>query len=617
MVFSPLSLRKRFIYKGKRITIKLIYNIQNMAQVFKTTDYTIGKLIDDIEIGDIALPHIQRPFVWYKKISKVRDLFDSIYRGYPIGYLLFWENANRSDYKNIGFEEKKRKIPRFLIIDGQQRLTALFAVMKNQEVLTPDYEQKKIKIAFKPIDVTFKVGDAATDRDPEYIADLSSLWSGEGDFAIISSFINQLKEKREISKDEEKTISANIQSLININKYPLTALEIAPNLEEEIVSDIFVRINSQGVNLTQADFILTLLSVYWEEGRKEIEQFCIDSRKIPGKETHFSSFNYLIKPDPDDMLRVLVGLTFHRAKMKDIYSIIRGRNMETGEFSEELRTQQFDKLKSNLPTILDNTNWQSFLKILIGGGYKDEELISSKSAVLYSYILYLVGKQNFNTNNHELQRIIGRWFVMASLTGRYSSSPETAFEKDLNRIREFNHDGFISGLEKIIGEKLTNDFWDITLVGQMETSSARSPEANAFYAALNKLGSSVLFSRKFVGDLYDPSLKIKKKRLEKHHIFPRNYLISKYGFDKNKDKAKINQIANFTFLEFEDNIEISDEKPSEYFVMVKKRFSDNEVKEMLNQHAIPENFYQLEYDDFLQERRKLMTGIIKKAFNKI
>jgi len=588
-----------------------------MAQVFKTTDYTIAKLIDDIEIGDIALPDIQRPFVWYKKISKVRDLFDSIYRGYPIGYLLFWENANRSDYKNIGFEEKKRKIPRFLIIDGQQRLTALFAVMKNQEVLTPDYERKNIKIAFKPLDSTFKVGDAATDRDPEYIADLSSLWSGEGDFAIISSFIANLKEKREISKDEEKTISSNIQSLININKYPLTALEIAPNLEEEIVSDIFVRINSQGVSLTQADFILTLLSVYWEEGRKEIEQFCIDSRKIPEKETRFSPFNYLIKPDPDDMLRVLVGLTFHRAKMKDVYSIIRGRDMETGEFSEELRTQQFDKLKLNLPTILDNTNWQGFLKVLIGGGYKDEELISSKSAVLYSYIIYLIGKQNFNTQNHELQRIIGRWFVMSSLTGRYSSSPETAFEKDLNRIKEFNPDGFISGLEKIIGENLTNDFWDITLVGQMETSSARSPEANAFYAALNKLGSPVLFSRKLVGDLYDPSLKIKKKRLEKHHIFPRNYLISKYGFDKNKDKAKINQIANLTFLEFEDNIEISDDKPSEYFAMVQKRFGENEIKEMLAQHAIPENFYQLEYDDFLQKRRRLMTGIIKKAFNKI
>ena len=151
----------------------------------------------------------------------------------------------------------------------------------------------------------------------------------------------------------------------------------------------------------------------------------------------------------------------------------------------------------------------------------------------------------------------------------------------------------------------------------METSSARSPEANAFYASLNKLGSPVLFSRKLVGDLYDPSLKIKKKRLEKHHIFPRNYLISKYGFDKNKDKAKINQIANLTFLEFEDNIEISDDKPSEYFAMVQKRFGENEIQKMLAQHAIPENFYKFEYDEFLQKRRKLMAGIIRKGFNKI
>lgn len=588
-----------------------------MAQVFKTTDYTIGKLIDDIEIGDIALPDIQRPFVWYRKISKVRDLFDSIYRGYPIGYLLFWENANRSDYKNIGFDEKKRKIPRFLIIDGQQRLTALFAVIKNLEVLTPDYDKKHIKIAFKPMDGTFKVGDAATDRDPEFISNIATLWSGEGDFSIITTYLAKLKENREISKEEEKIISTNIQSLINILKYPLTALEVTAELPEEVVSDIFVRINSQGVNLTQADFILTLLSVYWEEGRKEIEQFAIDSRKVPDKNTRYSSFNYLIKPDPDDMLRILIGLSFQRAKMRDVYSIIRGRNIETGEFSKELRETQFTKLKEHLPNVLDNTNWQSFLKILIGCGYKDEELISSKNAVLYSYILYLIGKINFQANNFELQRIIGRWFVMTSITGRYSSSPETAFEKDLNKIKDFDQNSFISGLEKIIADSLTNDFWEVSLVGQMETSSARSPEANAFYAALNKLGSPILFSHKLVGDLYDPSLKLKKKRLEKHHIFPRNYLITKYGFDKNKDKAKINQIANLTFLEFEDNIEISDANPQEYFNLVKKRFNESDLASMLAQHAIPENFYELEYDEFLQKRRKLMAGVIRKAFNKI
>lgn len=202
-------------------------------------------------------------------------------------------------------------------------MTALFAVMKNQEVLTADYEKKRIKIAFRPVDATFMVGDAATDKDPEYIANVSELWSGEGDYAIISGFISRLREKREVEKEEEKTISANIQALINIKTYPITALEIGAGTEEDVVADIFVRINSGGVKLNQADFILTLLSVYWQEGRKELEQFCIDAKKVPDRDARFSSFNHLIKPDPNDVLRVLIGATFNRAKMKDVYSIVR------------------------------------------------------------------------------------------------------------------------------------------------------------------------------------------------------------------------------------------------------------------------------------------------------
>jgi hypothetical protein len=588
-----------------------------MAQVFKTTDYDIGRLVNDIEIGDIALPDIQRPFVWYKKIKKVRDLLDSIYKGYPIGYLLFWENANRSDYKNIGFDEKKRKIPRFLIIDGQQRLTALFAVLRDQEIMTPDFEKKKIKIAFKPIDAVFQVGDAATDRDPEYIPNISVLWSGEGDYFIINKFLSSLKEKRELTKEEEKTISSNIQSLINIVKYPLTALEVSPNIDEETVSDIFVRINSQGVSLTQADFILTLLSVFWEDGRKEIEQFCMDSRKTPDQKTKYSSFNHLIKPDPDDILRTLVALTFKRAKMRDVYSVLRGRDSNTDDYSEDLREKQFNLLRNNLPKVIDNTNWQSFLKILIGIGYKNEELISSKNALLFSYVIYLVSKEELNIENNELQRIIAKWFSMSSLTGRYSSSPETAFEADLNKIKDLKNGDFVAGLGKVIGDNLTNDFWNISLINDLESSSARSPMSNAYFAALNFLGAPVLFSKKMVSDLYDPTIKTRKKRLEKHHIFPKNYLVEKCGFDKEKDRTKINQIANLTFLEFEDNIKISDMSPMDYFTTLKKRFSQEEINQMLEFHALPNNFYNLGYEDFLTERRKRMSGIIKKAFYKI
>lgn len=394
-------------------------------------------------------------------------------------------------------------------------------------------------------------------------------------------------------------------------------MEVSPDVEEEVVSEIFVRINSEGVTLTQADFILTLLSVFWEDGRKEIKQFCVDSRKTPDNNTRYSSFNHIIKPDPDDVLRVLVALTFNRAKMKDVYSVLRGKNLETEEFSEELRLGQFEKLKADLPIVVDNTNWQSFLKVLIGIGYKDEELISSKNAVLFSYAIYLLGRSRLGIESHEIQKIVAKWFLMSSLTGRYSSSPETIFESDLNRIKEFNKDNFISGLEKIISDNLTTDFWNITLINELKTSSARSPIGNAYYATLNMLGTPVLFSKKLVGHLFDPSVKTRKKRLEKHHIFPRNFLVEKYGFDKNKDKAKINQTANLTFLEFEDNIKVSDLSPKEYFPLLSKRFSGEELKTMLEYHALPEKFYELSYEDFLTERRKLMAEVIKKAFYKM
>ena len=176
---------------------------------------------------------------------------------------------------------------------------------------------------------------------------------------------------------------------------------------------------------------------------------------------------------------------------------------------------------------------------------------------------------------------------------------------------------FIAELDKIIGDNLTNDFWNITLVNALETSSAQSPVGNAYYEVLNMIGAPVLFSKKLVGDLFDPSVKVRKKRLEKHHIFPRNYLIEHYGYEKNKDKTKINQVANLTFLEFEDNIEISDLSPREYFSIISKRFTPNELQSMLEYHALPENFYEMDYDAFLPVRRKRMAEIIKKAFERV
>src|SRR5690606_28866738 len=124
--------------------------------------------------------------------------------------------------------------------------------------------------------------------------------------------------------------------------FPFTTLSLASTISEEQVSEVFVRINSEGKKLNQADFILTLMSVFWDEGRRELEEFCRNARK-PAKGP--SPFNHFIQPDPDQLLRVGVGLGFRRARLQYVYSILRGKDLETEQFSEARREAQFDILK--------------------------------------------------------------------------------------------------------------------------------------------------------------------------------------------------------------------------------------------------------------------------------
>jgi uncharacterized protein with ParB-like and HNH nuclease domain len=229
--------------------------------VFKQVNYDLNSLVEYVELGEIGLPDIQRPFVW--KNAKVRDLFDSMYRGYPVGYLLFWQNEFSDDAGVIG-TDTKQKPPRLLIVDGQQRLTSLYAVVKRIPVVRKNYGSELIHIAFNPLLEKFEVADAAIRRDKSYIPDISILWSKETDlFEVVDRYLSNLKGSREIGSDEEKQIKKAISRLQSLLSFPFTVLELSANISEEDVADVFVRINSKGTPLNQADFILTLMSVFY------------------------------------------------------------------------------------------------------------------------------------------------------------------------------------------------------------------------------------------------------------------------------------------------------------------------------------------------------------------
>jgi hypothetical protein len=582
--------------------------MNELKTCFKRVDYDLSGLLHYIDIGDIGLPDIQRPFVWSN--AKVRDLFDSMYRGFPVGYLLFWENAQSNGTKPIGVGTKPHAVPARLIVDGQQRLTSLFAVLRGRSVLDEDYKERQIEIAFRPSDGSFEVADAAIRRDAEWIPNISELWtSGKSSYQLVKGFLNSLGSKRPLSEEAEELIGHNLDRLFDLQKYPFTALEIAPTVDEEQVADIFVRINSEGVKLNQADFILTLLSVFWDEGRYALERFCRASRQPVGKGP--SPFNHLIQPDPDQLLRVAVAVGFGRGRLKSVYQVLRGKDLETGEFSVERREEQFSVLKEAQAHVLDLTSWHQFLSALIGAGFRSSEMITSQNALLYAYAFYLIGRIQFRVPEHRLQKLIGRWFFASSLTGRYTSSPETVMDGDLNRIDDARDaEGFIRTLEDIMSGELTNDFWTISLPAALDSSSARNPELSAYTAAQNRLSAPVLFSHKKVSDLLDPSLKAKKKAIERHHLFPRAWL-ERLGVE---DLRVINQIANYALLEWPENIEISDAPPAEYVPMIRDRFSIDEWKRMRELHALPNGWEGMDYFEFLQQRRNLMAGIIQRGF---
>lgn len=581
-----------------------------MATLFKDVKYNLNSLIQNIDLGTIGLPDIQRPFVW--KDTKVRDLFDSLYKGYPVGYFLFWENANIDGVKGIG-TDVKQKFANLLIVDGQQRLTSLYAVLKGQEVIRENYEKTKIIIAFNPIENKFEVPDAAIRRNPRYYQNISDLWKPNINiFKVIMDFVSNLKNHIVVTDELEMKIQEAFMKLKNLENYPFSVLELSQEIDEEQVADVFVRINSEGKTLNQADFILTLMSVFWDEGRTNLENFCRDAR-IPST-TNATPFNYLIVPKPEQMLRAAVGLAFRRARLQYIYSILRGKDLETGLYSEERREQQFEKLKIAQAQALDITNWHEFIKAIKQAGYINESFISSNNNILYSYVFFLMGRIDYKVDLYQLKQLIAKWFFMCSITGRYTGSPETAMEMDLAKFRTVsNAEDFVKEMTTIIESQLTSDFWNVTLPMDLATSSFRSPSLFAYYASLNIHNALGLFSKLQVKELLESGLRANKSALERHHLFPKAWLI-RNGITEQRD---YNQIANFALVEWSDNIAISDKEPKVYLPIYEQRFANDELEKMRYWHALPEDWIDLDYRDFLNQRRKMIAKVVEAAFSKL
>ncbi len=587
-------------------------------ELFDNIPSKVADILSDVKNGRVGLPDLQRPFVWQD--NKVRELLDSMMKGYPIGYIMLW--ASPDDYENtvhIGKNEKIYKRPNDLVIDGQQRLTALLAAMYGVTIMDKNYKERAIRISFNPLTREFAVWTPAFEKNPEWISEISQVFAADEEHNISKfrkAYIKIVNEGRtknneeELTEDEEDCIEENINDLLNLGIYSLPTLKINSKANEEDVADIFVRVNSGGQNLTEKNFIETLIAVYDNAVHDKINKFCADSR-IPANGT---SFNQILQVDPSHLIRMSVGVGFRRARLRYVYMLLRGKNLKTGEITQNIREENLKIFKDSLDIVTNLNNWHAFMNLFASAGYLKGSFVASSNAVVFSYVLYLIGKYDYKVSSVELQKIISKWIFMSTITGFYTGSTESQVEKQFADLRDVhNADEFVVYLDSVIANRFTDDYFEYSLPSELNSSSATSPAWYGYIAAINVLGTPMLFSTAPLSQYFILGTSGDKNSIDKHHIFPKNYL-GKIGYSNDRDR---NQIANFTYLDYATNIDISDAPPTEYVSRYRDKLGEEGYKLACKQNALPENFEQLSYPEFLIKRRILMAQIVKKAYDKL
>lgn len=459
-------------------------------ELFDDVQSKIGDLLSDVKNGKVGLPDLQRPFVWTD--SKARDLLDSMLKGYPIGYIMLWKSPEDYETVNkIGTNDKAYNQPDYLVIDGQQRLTALLAAITGIEVKDKNYNERPIRISFNPVSREFAVWTEAYERNPEWISEISAVFKAHDENCVSrfrKQFINDCNAGREkngkqpLSDDEEEQIETNLNDLLNLSIYTLPTLRINSKASEEDVAEIFVRVNSGGQKLTEKNFIETLLAVYDNDVHDKIDRFCAESR-VPKEGT---SYNFILKVDPSHLIRMAVGVGFRRARLRYAYMLMRGKDLETGKITAEEMQINLYKFKDALDKVMSLNNWHTFLGLFSEAGYVNGSLVASSNAVVFCYVFYLIGKYDYKVQPLALQKILKQWIFMSTVTSFYTGSTESEVEKqfaDLRRVK--TSDEFVSYLKGVIGTRFTDDYFNMTLPAALASAAAQSPAWYGYVAALN------------------------------------------------------------------------------------------------------------------------------------
>lgn len=603
----------------------------NNSQKYFIEQKTIEFVLGSINSGEIAIPEIQRPFVW--KGRQVRDLIDSLYNGYPTGYLIIWQNPDVK-LKNGGSSMGKK-----ILIDGQQRVTALMTAISGRPVLNENYEEKQIAIAFNPLaesdDERFAVKTPAHEKSSFWIPDISVLF--RSDFKLFDFMKEYLEKNPGVSQEELYNSIYNLQQIKNC---AIGTIFLASDLDISEVTEIFVRINSQGKRLNEADFAMSKIAADERFGgnmlRKAIDYFChlaVDPAfygQLSSKDHEFMASEYadrlkwlkddyenIYDPDYNDMLRVSFMHQFGRGKLGDLVSLLSGRDFIERTFKEEIAQESFEKLTAGVINFMNKYTFEQFVLAIKSAGFINPKQLNSKMTLDFAYTLYLLLNSDKEFPKVEIKPCVQKWFILSTLTGRYIGSPESQMDRDLRAIAA---KGFMEFFKEVEEAELSDTFWEVGLVQNLETSAISSPYFNTFIAAQVHGGDRSLLSNSAkVADLLSAG--------DVHHIFPKEFL-KKNGID---EKSMYNQVANYAYLDTGVNISIGKQAPQDYFTAALNQCTTKELKvgtitenavlrDNLAVNCIPADIFTMtaaDYEKFLKERRILMAKKIKKYYNSL
>jgi hypothetical protein len=593
------------------------------TQKYSVNQHLIETLLVWVKSGEIAIPEIQRPFVWDG--AKVRDLMDSLYQGYPVGYVITWRNPNVRLKDGSTAEGKK------VLIDGQQRITALTAAILGDYVVNKEYKRIRIKIAFNPIQEKFDVQTPVILKDKTWIPDISEVLNGTlNSFGYINAY---LQNNPDI--DQNKVVDS-INNLFNLTKKQIGLIDLAGDLDIETVTEIFIRINSKGVVLSQADFAMSKIAANDTYGGQEIRkaidyfshlavapeffQFIKDNDAEFAKSDYFHKMAWLRAENEDlydpsytDVLRVAFTSQFNRGKLSDLVSLLSGRNFETRTFEEPIAKESFEKLATGIHKFINETNFKRFVMIIKSAGFISPKLIRAQNALNVAYMLYLKLREQ-EENPANIEKYVRRWFVLSLLTGRYSGSAESTIDFDIKQIASKPFNQF---LEEIESADLSDAFWNASLVQSLDSSVSSSPYFLVYLASQVKSNDKGFLSKEItVNDLLT-------YRGDIHHIFPKDFL-KKNGMER----GKYNQIANYVYMQQEVNISVGNKAPQDYFTEILEQCKGGDLKyggiasleelhTNLLANCIPDSIFTMtaeHYDEFLRARRQLMAEKMREYY---